>query len=592
MHLSDPHLEAGAAAGDLSEITVLIPAAGRVPEGVMALSNIACPAMVPVAGRPVIHWTLSYLRSLGLRRFIIAVARRGMFIEDFVEYTFGQDCEIRFLVPSRDGGLGLTVQELAEQAATRAALVVLGDTHFQFSDPAALAREEPFVLTSEVEESYRWCTAETDRQGYVTALHDKEPDLPGPLDALIGVYFFPAADRLRAAARDAVAAAELQRRPAAMADILAPLAKQSPLRAYRAADWLDCGNPDRQATSHRSLLQKRDFNELSIDPVLGTITKRSRHVEKFIDEINFLRLLPPELAVLFPRVIEFSTEWSEPWLKMEYYGYPSLSEVFVFENVDPGIWEQIFVHLREIVTQGFMRSSRPLAAGALREMCIGKTRRRLETMQGPPELLALVRSTGPVVVNGRPLANLPQLWDRLDAAVGALEANAVGNVTHGDLCFSNILYDLRSRICKLVDPRGSFGASGIYGDSRYDIAKLYHSVYGLYDFIVNDLFRVSVAGDEVRLEICARPQHTHIQERFAKVFFPTFNRHEILVLTGLLFASMPALHYDKPRRQLAMYTRALELFDEAFAGNIAPARPAERVASETATRKATGAHLH
>ncbi|HEY2893554.1 MAG TPA: hypothetical protein VGJ16_05055, partial [Pirellulales bacterium] len=41
----------------LRDTVVLIPAAGRVAEGVMALANIGCPAMVPVAGRPVIHWT-------------------------------------------------------------------------------------------------------------------------------------------------------------------------------------------------------------------------------------------------------------------------------------------------------------------------------------------------------------------------------------------------------------------------------------------------------------------------------------------------------------------------------------------------------
>ncbi len=32
----------------VEKITVVIPAAGRVPEGVLALSNIACPAMIPV----------------------------------------------------------------------------------------------------------------------------------------------------------------------------------------------------------------------------------------------------------------------------------------------------------------------------------------------------------------------------------------------------------------------------------------------------------------------------------------------------------------------------------------------------------------
>ncbi len=550
------------------EITVLIPAAGRVAEGVMALSNISCPAMVPVAGRPVIHWTLTYLRSLGLKHFVIAVAHRDMFIEDFVAYTFGQDASIQFMVPSKDGGLGLTVHELAEYATTRSSLVVLGDTHFQFKDPTIIEEASPVVLTSPVEESYRWCTVETDATGFVTTLHDKEPDLPGTdHDALIGVYFFPDSKALQEKARLAVQRAESQSRLTPMADLLRLIGETQPVRAQAAGDWLDCGNPDRQATSHRSLLQKREFNELSIDAVLGTITKRSRHVKKFIDEINFMRLLPSDLAVLFPRVIDFSTDWNEPYVTLEYYGYPSLAEVFVFENVDPGIWEQVFVHLREIITGGFMRRRRPLSREDLHEMYVTKTRTRLENLRASPELLKIVEHDGPITINGREMANLPRMWSMLESEVDRLAENVQGNVIHGDMCFSNILYDMRSRICKLIDPRGSFGAAGLYGDSRYDVAKLYHSVYGLYDFITNDLFHVEADGPNITLEICSRPQHEHIRERFEKAFFSVFDRREILILTGVLFASMPALHYDTPKRQLAMYARAMQLFDEAFHGN-------------------------
>jgi dTDP-glucose pyrophosphorylase len=548
----------------IADTVVLIPAAGRVAEGVMALSNIGCPAMVPVAGRPVIHWTLRYLRSLGLRRFIIAVSRRGMFVEDFVDCSFGQDCEISFIVPSADGGVGRTVLELAEQAQGTSALVVLGDTHFRFADPDVLLRDEPAVLVQTVEESYRWCTAETSPAGIVTALHDKEPGLPGPLQALIGVYYFPRLSELRTAARAAVADTQPPARRTELAQILAHVNENEPIRAVTAGDWLDCGNPDRQASSHRTLLQKREFNDLSIDSVLGTVTKRSRYVEKFLDEINYLRLLPPELAVLFPRVIGYSTDWQDPWLTLEYYGYPTLAEVFVFENVDPSIWEQIFVHLRDIMLQGFMRHRRPLAPGVVQEMYLGKTRKRLENMPASEELLALVRHPGPVTINGREVPNIPALWGRLEAEVERLAENVQGTVVHGDLCLSNVLYDLRSRICKLLDPRGSFGASGIYGDPRYDVAKLYHSIYGLYDFITNDLFHVSIDQQRINLDIRSRPQHRQIQERFERVFFAEFDRREILLITGLLFASMPALHYDAPRRQLAMYTRALELFGELF----------------------------
>lgn len=551
-----------------SETTVLVPAAGRVPEGLLALSNIQNPALIPVAGRPVIHWTLSYLRSLGLSRFVIAVARRGGFIEDFVNCAFGTTCEITFITPSKMGGLGQTVADLARTVKTRRAMVVLGDTHFQFADPAVLGSRAATVLVSPVEESYRWCIAETDADGTVRALRDKEPDLVGPLNALIGVYCFPDAVVLKESADAAVAEAESKGRPTEMKAILERVGRSTPLKAERAGDWLDCGNADRQAASHQALLQKRAFNELKIDPVLGTITKRSRNVEKFIDEINYLRLLPPSLAVLFPRVVDFSLAWEAPFVTLEYYGYPSLAEAYVFENVDPGIWERIFRHLRSIVAEKFMEHTRPLPAGTLEEMLVTKTKQRLDRLKGPADLMALVTHRGPVVLNGKPVQNLSALWPRIEEEVGRMSRNARGSIIHGDLCFSNILYDFRSRVCKLVDPRGAFGQTGITGDARYDIAKLYHSVYGHYDFLTNDLFSVKAEGAALDLELRTRPDHERIRQRFEQVFFGAggpFDRREVLLMTALLFASMLPLHDDAPRRQLAMYATALKLLDEVFA---------------------------
>ncbi|HMB94807.1 MAG TPA: hypothetical protein VKK61_02080, partial [Tepidisphaeraceae bacterium] len=176
----------------LDETTVLIPAAGPVPEGLLSLSNIACTAQIPVAGRPVIYWTLTYLRKLGFRKFVMAVPKRGLFVEDFVECTVGRDCQFALVSPTKPHGkLGDTVSLLLQQTKTRAALVVLGDTYFQFSDPTILAANEPFVLTAPVVESYRWNIAETTPDGHVARFKDKVPNLQGTLEALIGVYFFP-----------------------------------------------------------------------------------------------------------------------------------------------------------------------------------------------------------------------------------------------------------------------------------------------------------------------------------------------------------------------------------------------------------------
>ncbi len=574
-----------------AQTSVLIAAAGGVPEGIVGLGNIGCTAMIPVAGRPVVYWTIKYLRSLGLRRFVIAVSRRGMFIEDFIDCMFGSDCTVTFIVPAISRGVGRTVLELAEQAEAAASLVVLGDTYFQFADPAILSRDEPSVLFQPVDDPFRWCIVETDPDGTVTTFHDKEAGLPGPMKALIGVYYFPDTAELLRAARAADAVAEAENDRTEMSDILKNMAGDRPIKAVAAGDWLDCGNPDRRDSSHRALLQKREFNDISIDDVFGVVTKRSRHVKKFLDEINYLRLLPPELSILFPRVVGYSCNHADPWLAMEYYGYPSLAEVLVFENVDPAIWEHVFVHLRQIVMQGFMRQRYPIDREALESMYLQKTRQRLDELDGSTTLHAIVRHAGPIIVNGRPMQNIPVIWNRLEAEVSRLADNVQGCVVHGDLCFSNILYDLRSRVCKLLDPRGSFGASGIYGDPRYDVAKLYHSVYGMYDFITNDLFHVAIDGAEIRLDIRSRPQHRQIQQRFEKVFFEHFDRREILLLTGLLFASMPALHYDTPARQLAMYARALQLFDELLS-EAKPARSERLNNIRLAGRFVEGAYLN
>ena len=123
------------------------------------------------------------------------------------------------------------------------------------------------------------------------------------------------------------------------------------------------------------------------------------------------------------------------------------------------------------------------------------------------------------------------------------------------------------RICKFIDPRGSFGVPGIYGDPRYDVAKIYHSVYGLYDFITNDLFDVTIDGQAIVLDIRVRPLHDDVCRRFERTFFKAFDRRKVLLLTGLLFASMPALHYDSPKRQIAMYARAVQLLNEALSSD-------------------------
>ncbi|OGI76821.1 hypothetical protein A3C57_00340 [Candidatus Nomurabacteria bacterium RIFCSPHIGHO2_02_FULL_33_12] len=59
---------------------------------------------------------------------------------------------------------------------------------------------------------------------------------------------------------------------------------------------------------------------------------------------------------------------------------------------------------------------------------------------------------------------------------------------HGDLTMSNIVID-QNRKVYLIDPRGAFGKTKMYGDVRYDVAKLFYSIVGNFDSLNSGQFK-------------------------------------------------------------------------------------------------------
>ena len=227
-------------------------------------------------------------------------------------------------------------------------------------------------------------------------------------------------------------------------------------------------------------------------------------------------------------------------------------------------WPSIFKHLREILLTKFATPHKDISYKAVRNMYSGKLYERLETMQNDKNLAQIV-SAPYISINGRKIDNLPILCESIEYEVDKIASNAKGSIVHGDFCFSNILYDIDSHVCRFIDPRGSFGGKmpGIEGDIRYDIAKLWHSVDGMYDFITADKFAVKVRSNtDIELAIHAGAESLAISREFANIFFSTWSQREIEIICGLMLCSIPALHYDHPNRQVAMYVRGLQLLND------------------------------
>ena len=104
----------------------------------------------------------------------------------------------------------------------------------------------------------------------------------------------------------------------------------------------------------------------------------------------------------------------------------------------------------------------------------------------------------------------------------------------------------------------------IYGDIKYDLAKLRHSFSGHYDFIVSDLFKIEEPAEgQYFYSVYTEDYHEQIAKYFDEALSKKgYNLWEIKFIESLLFLSMLSLHTNNPARQKAMYVTGVRLLNE------------------------------
>jgi hypothetical protein len=410
-----------------------------------------------------------------------------------------------------------------------------------------------------VEDSSRWCLAVTDAQGLVTDYIDKHELVPGPKSALAGYYHFADGATLLRLVDGAVDDGERE-----LSAVLRRYGEAHPMTAREATHWYDFGHIDGLVEARRQLIHSRAFNSLEVNPILNTVTKVSRD-DKLRDEWNWYQRIPDELKVLAPRIVEFRELDGQIRMVQEYYGYPSLADLYVFGDIAPETWMSI---LRQVlrIHEEFRRYTGDLEPEEVSAMYVDKTWKRLAELREQSPDWVWMLDQDEIVVNGRPLAGLSAIEDAVRERAESLAQGAEVCIVHGDFCFSNILYDVPNQILRLVDPRGSFGRRGIYGDSRYDMAKLRHSVGGLYDFVVFDMYRLAERHGVFTAEVFA-PETSRIAAEYLDrmVVAAGYDLDEIAFVEGLLFLSMLPLHAGAEDRQKMMYLTALSRFEQTLA---------------------------
>lgn len=293
--------------------------------------------------------------------------------------------------------------------------------------------------------------------------------------------------------------------------------------------------------------------------------KTSDDKDKFIGEIKWYLKLPADVEYVRPRIFDYSTSYVNPYVSMEYYAYHTVHELFLYGDLTLQQWIDIFNRIR-FVCDDFKRYTVQDAniRQALEEMYLTKTLQRFEKMKKDERFLAFFES--PITVNGKKYQPLEKIIVALETIIPEMLYDVdTFNIIHGDLCFANIMVDSNFSFIKVIDPRGKFGTYDIYGDFRYELAKLFHSVDGKYDFIIKDLFDLdyNIETSCINYRIQDRKREFNLY----KVFLDTFaaeignNLRKVELIEALLFLSMIPLHGESIRHQMVMLGTGLEILN-------------------------------
>lgn len=178
-------------------------------------------------------------------------------------------------------------------------------------------------------------------------------------------------------------------------------------------------------------------------------------------------------------------------LRMEYIKGKNIYECQLSYGEKKEILNRLIYALHDLHQSG----SVPADSFSMREAYFHKTMERLKKLE---DLIPFARERT-IRVNGKECRNVYYYKRELEKKLEQLVCDQFYFI-HGDCTFSNLmLREDGSPV--LIDPRGYFGFTELYGDVRYDWAKLYYSIVGNYDrFNLKD-FRLEIGENEVSLSI-------------------------------------------------------------------------------------------
>lgn len=291
----------------------------------------------------------------------------------------------------------------------------------------------------------------------------------------------------------------------------------------------------------------RFFNRLSGDAY--TVTKRSTNKQKMKAEYSFYHLLPDHMKPWMAMPYAFEEDENGAQYTMERYHFTDLAIRWVHGAIDHGEMAKLlenvfyFINTRERKTV-----SAKAYSGVTQGLYLDKIDSRTEMLKAHKDFDKInkyIKGGTAYESIDAIMAHYKDLYHRVTRRHIIKPLLAIG---HGDLCFSNILFHKDANIMKFIDPKGAVKEEELWTDPYYDIAKLSHSICGLYDFFNNMLYQISL-DEALSFHLSIPFDNRPFVEQFAQACEKNgFSFELVRLYEASLFLSMLPLHMDNPQK--------------------------------------------
>ncbi|AMG53706.1 TPA: hypothetical protein MYV51_000889 [Citrobacter amalonaticus] len=319
--------------------------------------------------------------------------------------------------------------------------------------------------------------------------------------------------------------------------------------------WLDFGHINTYYKSKAKFTTQRAFNELEITS--DWVEKSSHDAVKISAEANWFESVPQEIKRYTPQYFGKAVRNNNLSYKLEYLYFTALNELYVFADLPIIVWKCILDRCLEFIKNcSLYEPQQKESYSRLSELLVEKTNERLKVFCKEREF------------------NLDDAWefngeyisvsDVLNVANKNIPQDIKVSLMHGDFCFSNILFDFRANRIKVIDPRGltTNKELTIYGSMYYDLAKISHSILGMYDWIIAGYYDIDLTDYKINFILDENEKIKQLQKMFTDMVLSQFSISEnnLYAMQIHLFLSMLPLHADDAKRQNALFANAFRLY--------------------------------